>query len=165
MMEEDLMQDVDEPVVDEALKKEEVTGGGRKKGARGNKGLPAKEVETPKRGRPSSLKEGVDSRRRKERLTKEVNKEASEPPTTEEEEIPPPLHLDQPAQAQEEEAAVLEVEEPLVEAAHEPQVVPAEPVRVSESLASTDRASASPPCEVDFVFIFVQSHLFLITHL
>ena len=161
------MQDVDEPVVDEALKKEEVTGGGRKKGARGNKGLQAKEVETSKRGRPSSLKEGVDSRRRRERLAKEV-KEASEPPTTEEEEIPPPLHLDQPAQAQVEEAAVLEVEEPLVEVAPEPQVVPAEPVRVSESLASTDRASASPPCEVDFVFIFIfihHSNLFLIAHL
>ena len=158
------MQDVDEPVVDEALKKEEVTGGGRKKGARGNKGLQAKEVETSKRGRPSSLKEGVDGRRRRERLAKEV-KEASEPPTTEEEEIPPPLHLDQPAQAQVEEAAVLEVEEPQVEVAPEPQVVPAEPVRVSESLASTDRASASPPCEVDLVFIFIHNHLFLITHL
>ena len=66
------MQDVDEPSVDEALKKEEVTGGGRKKGARGNKGLQAKEVETSKRGRPSSLKEGVDSRRRRERLAKEA---------------------------------------------------------------------------------------------
>ena len=159
------MQDVDEPVVDEALKKEEVTAGGRKKGARGNKGLQAKEVETSKRGRPSSLKEGVDGRRRRERLATPVNKEASEPPTTEEEEIPPPLHLDQPAQAQEEEAAALEVEEPLVEVAHQPQVVPAEFVRVSESLASTDRASASPPCEVHVVFIFIHSHLFLITHL
>ena len=158
------MQDVDEPLVDEAVKKEEVTGGGRKKGARGNKGLQAKEVETSKRGRPSSLKEGVDGRRRRERLAKEV-KEASEPPTTEEEEIPPPPHLDQPAQAQVVEAAVLEVEEPLVEVAHQPQVVPAESVRVSESLASTDRASASPPCEVDFVFIFIHSHLFLIIHL
>ena len=67
------MQDVDEPSVDEALKKEEVTGGGRKKGARGNKGLQAKEVETSKRGRPS-LKEGVDSRRRRERLAKEVKR-------------------------------------------------------------------------------------------
>ena len=157
------MQDVDEPLVDEAMKKEEVTGGGRKKGSRGNKGLQAKEVETSKRGRPSSLKEGVDGRRRRERLAKEV-KEASEPPTTEEEEIPPPVHLDQPAQAQVVEAAVLEVEEPQVEVAHQPQVVPAESVRVSESLASTDRASASPPCEVDFVFIFIHSHLFLIIH-
>ena len=52
------MQDVDEPLVDEAMKKEEVTGGGRKKGSRGNKVMQAKEVETSKRGRPSSVKEG-----------------------------------------------------------------------------------------------------------
>ena len=157
---DDLMEDVEE-AMEEVVKKEEVVSG-RKRGAigRGNKGsTKSTNAETPKRGKTSASlpKEVVEGRGRRERMATTV-KEASEPPTTEEEEIPPPVQVDEPAQAQaapalpQEEEEEEEEEEPPEAPMEAPnmvqvQVLPAE-VRVSESLASTDRASASPPCEV-----------------
>ena len=166
-MEDDLMEDVEE-AMEEVGKKEEVASA-RKRGAsgRGNKGSKSKDAETSKRGKTSAPlpKEVVEGRGRRERIAASV-KEASEPPTTEEEEIPPPVQVDEPAQAP---AAALpqEEEEEEEEALEAPmaapnvlpaQVLPAE-VRVSESLASTDRASASPPCEVTSIFILI-THLY-----
>ena len=157
MMEDDLMEDVEE-AMEEVVKKEEVVSG-RKRGAggRGNKGSKSKDVETSKRGKTSAplQKEVSEGRGRRERIATSV-KEASEPPTTEEEEIPPPVQVDETAQAPA--AALPQEEEEEEEASMEApnvlpvQVLPAE-VRVSESLASTDRASASPPCEVDSILI------------
>ena len=163
MMEDDLMEEVDE-VMEEVAKKEEVASG-RKKGVsvRGSKGSKVKEAETSRRGRTlvSLPKETVEGRGgRRERIATPV-KESSEPPTTEEEEIPPPVQLDQPAQAPAVATVAQEGEEEPVEALtmEAPKVLPvqvlAAEVRVSESLASTDRASASPPCEVNIIIIII----------
>ena len=76
-------------------------------------------------------------------------------------EIPPPVQLDQPAQAPAVATVAQEGEEQPVEALtmETPKVLPvqvlAAEVRVSESLASTDRASASPPCEVNIIIIII----------
>ena len=164
MMEDDLMEDVEE-AMEEVVKKEEV-GSARKRGAigRGNKGSKSTIAETSKRGKTAASlpKEVVEGRGRRERIAASV-KEASEPPTTEEEEIPPPVQVDQPAPApalpQEEEEEEEALEAPMEAANVLPVQVLAAEVRVSESLASTDRASASPPCEVTSIFILI-THLY-----
>ena len=159
MMEDDLMEDVEE-AMEEVVKKEEV-GSARKRGVgvRGNKGSKSTNAETSKRGKTAASlpKEVVEGRGRRERIAASV-KEASEPPTTEEEEIPPPVQVDQPAPApalpqEEDEEEALEA--PMEAANVLPVQILAAEVRVSESLASTDRASASPPCEVTSISIFI----------